>query len=158
MTIVVNMSDAKVARDPDATLATYSLGSCIGVSLYDPVAKVGGMLHYQLPAASLDADKAKANPCMFADTGMQYLLDEMARHGADKRRLKVKLAGAAQMLNDNSMFSIGKRNHAAIRKILWQCGLFIDAEHVGGTTPRHLYLGVADGAVTIKAAGESRRL
>lgn len=156
MTIVVNISDARTSRDPEAVLATYSLGSCIGVSTYDPVAKVGGMLHFQLPSAGIDPQRAAEHPLMYADTGMSMLLDQMQKLGADKRRLKVKLAGAAQMLNDAAMFNIGRRNHAAIRKILWQLGLFIDGEDIGGSTPRNMYLAVGDGAVTVKTQGQSK--
>lgn len=155
MTIVVNISDARTSSDPADVLATYSLGSCIGVALYDPVLHAGGMLHFQLPSAAIDAQKAKDQPLMFADSGFEQLLGELAKMGASKRRLKVKLAGAAQMLNDNNLFNIGRRNHAAIRKVLWQHGMLIDAENIGGSTPRNLYLRLADGAVQVKAAGKT---
>lgn len=158
MTIIVNVSDARITADKADVLATYSLGSCIAVAAYDPVCGVGGMLHYQLPTSTMDPARAKQNPSMFADTGMAHLMEQMAARGAQKRRLKVKLAGAAQMLNDDNLFNIGRRNHAAIRKILWQYGLFIDGEDVGGTTPRNLYLSVAEGTVTVKKAGESVQL
>ena len=155
VTVVINISDAKTSADPQAVLATYSLGSCIAVSVYDPVRRVGGMLHYQLPTSTLDPEKARQRPAMFADSGMELLLQELNALGADKRRLKVTVAGAAQMLNDAGLFNIGKRNHAAIRKILWQHGLFIEAEDVGGTAPRNLYLNIADGAATIKVSGKA---
>lgn len=155
MTIVVNIADAKIAWEQADVLATYSLGSCIGVALYDAVAKIGGMLHFQLPTSTMDATRARENPLMFADSGMAHLLRAMQARGAEKRRIKVKIAGAAQMLNDGNLFNIGRRNHAAIRKILFQEGMFIDKEDIGGTSPRHLYLNIADGAVTVKAQGNS---
>lgn len=151
MNVIVGISDAKVSRDPQKTLVTYSLGSCIGMTLYDPMLKVGGMLHYQLPTSTLDASKAQANPMMFADTGFQYLLQKMLAMGAEKKRLKVHLAGAAQILNDSGIFDIGRRNYAAARKLLWQQGMFIDAEDVGGNAPRNLNLSIADGSVVIKS-------
>lgn len=158
MNRVVNVSDAKTSASAADVLVTYSLGSCIGVALYDRVAKVAGMLHYQLPTSTLDPDRARQNPLMFADTGMDWLLREMESHGGQRKRMSVKLAGAAQMLNDANLFNIGKRNHAAIRKLLWQQGMFIDAEDVGGATPRTMYLNVADGTVTIKAQQQTREL
>jgi chemotaxis protein CheD len=153
--VIVNISDAKVSTDPQVVLATYSLGSCIGVTLYDPVTKVGGMLHFQLPTSTLDIQRAKQNPLMFADTGFAHLLNEVTRRGGEKKRLKVRLAGAAQMLNDSKLFDIGRRNHAAMRKILWQNGMFVDAEHIGGNAPRTMYLAVADGSVTLKMGQET---
>ena len=149
--IVVNVSDARSSGDPGDVIVTYSLGSCIGVCLYDAQAGVAGMLHYQLPTSTMDAGRAAEKPCMFADTGMAVLLGQMEALGAVKKRMKVKLAGGAAMLNDAGTFNIGKRNHAAIRKILWQQGMFIQAEEVGGTQSRDVYLRVADGELTIKS-------
>ena len=154
MTIVVNVSDAKVSADPAAVVTTYSLGSCIGVTMYDPVMRCGGMLHYQLPTSTLDAARARANPCMFADTGIIYLLEQLYLLGAEKKRLKVRLAGGAEIIDTHGVFNIGRRNHAAVRKLLWQHGLFVQAEDVGGSAPRNLYLHIADGTTTIRSAGE----
>ena len=113
------------------------------------------MLHYQLTTSTLDAARAQANPYMFAATGMARLLDEMTARGAQPRRLQVKLAGGAEILDDKGVFSIGKRNHTAIRKILWQRGLLLAAERVGGSEPRTVYLHVADGTTLIKSRGET---
>lgn len=156
MSIVVNVSDARCSRDPAEVIVTYSLGSCIGVCLYDPAVRAAGLLHFQLPSASLDAQRARENPFMFADSGFDVLLKQVLSMGAEKRRLRVRLAGGASMLNDAGTFNIGKRNHASIRKILWQHGMFIESEDVGGGAPRTLYLSVADGSLTIKSGSESR--
>ena len=155
MNIVVGVSDARATADPADVLVTYSLGSCIGVTAYDPVAAAGGLLHFQLPTSTLDLQRAKDNPLMFADTGLAHLLISLQQLGADKRRLKINLAGAAQMLGDNNLFNIGRRNHAAIRKILWQHGLLIQHEAIGGTSPRNMYLNLVDGAVQIKTSGNT---
>jgi chemotaxis protein CheD len=156
--ITVSISDAQTSKQPEDVIVTYALGSCIGVSVYDPVVKVGGMLHYQLPTSTLDTERSRQNPLMFADTGMEHLLKQTEKLGAIKKRLKVKLAGGAQMLNDAGLFNIGRRNHAAIRKILWQHGLFVEGEDVGGTAPRNLYLHIADGAVVSKSQGNNKPL
>ena len=158
MNITVNISDAKVSGSPDAVLVTHSLGSCIGITLYDPAVRAGGMLHFQLPTSTLDADRARQNPLMFADTGMAWLLDQLVGLGARKPRLRVALAGGAQMLDDGGVFSVGRRNHAAIRKLLWQHGLMIAGEDVGGSSPRNLYLNIADGTVTVRTGPVTRTL
>jgi len=151
MQVIVNVSDAKASAAERDVLVTYSLGSCVGLALYDPVIRVAGMLHYQLPSSSLDPDRARRNPMMFADTGMDWLLQQMETLGGQRRRMKVKLAGAGQILDDAGLFNIGKRNHAAIRKLLWQQGMFIDAEAIGGNSPRTMYLAVADGSVIVRS-------
>ncbi len=148
--IIVSVSDAKVSNKLVDILATYSLGSCIGVCLYDPATSVGGMLHYQLPNSTMDAKRAKEKPLMFADTGMEILIDKMSSMGAKKKRMQVKIAGGAAMEAGPGGFDIGKRNYLAIKKVLWQNGMFIDAEDVGGTSPRNMYMNIANGAVTIR--------
>jgi chemotaxis protein CheD len=149
VTITIPPSDARTSANPDDVLATHSLAACMGVCLYDPQAKIAGMLHYQLPSASIDPMKARQQPFMFADTGMTLLLAEMESLGAQKRRIRVKLAGAAAGA-DTATTNAGKRNHAAIRKILWQHGMFIESEEVGGPSPRTVFLSVADGELTVK--------
>jgi chemotaxis protein CheD len=154
MTVIVNISDAKASADPSDTLATYSLGSCIGVTLYDPVRRVGGLLHYQLPTSTIDPGRAVLQPAMFADTGIAEVLRQMQALGADPKRLRVTLAGAGQMLNDARLFNIGKRNELAARELLGRLGLHIERADVGGTLPRNVYLNVADGVTTVKVCGK----
>ncbi len=156
--IVVDISDAKVSASPSDVLVTYSLGSCIGVCLYDPAVHVGGMLHYQLPSSKMDDQRARSKPLMFADTGMDLLLNKLVSMGANKKRMNVKIAGGAAMATGPQGFDIGKRNYLAIRKILWSNGMFINAEDVGGDTARNLYMDLADGAVTVRSSGLERCL
>jgi len=156
--IIVNVSDAKVSNDQHDVLVTYSLGSCIGVCLYDPATHVGGMLHYQLPDSSMDPDRAQDKPFMFADTGMQFLVDKLLTMGAKTNRMKIKIAGGASMETGPKGFDIGKRNHLAMRKILWKNGMFIDAEDVGGVSARNLYMNMINGEVTVRSEGFEKTL
>jgi len=151
--ITVDISDAKVSNNPADVIVTYSLGSCIGVCLYDPATHIGGMLHYQLPSSKMDAERARSKPFMFADSGMKILLDKLLSMGAQKKRMHVRLAGGATMATGPKGFDIGKRNYLAIRKVLWSNGMFIDAEDIGGHAARNLYLDMADGTVTIRSQG-----
>jgi len=154
----VHVSDAKVSNDPADVLTTYSLGSCIGVCLYDPATHIGGMLHYQLPDSKVDLVRAKQKPFMFADTGMKILVEKVMSMGANKKRMQIKIAGGAAMDTGPKGFDIGKRNHLAIRKILWKNGMFIDAEDIGGTSPRNMYMNMDNGAVTIRSNGLEKTL
>ena len=147
---VIDIADLKVSSDPRVTLVTYSLGSCIGVAIWDPAVKVAGMLHYMLPESSLSQEKAKANPSMFADTGIPKLFRAAYELGAAKKRMIVKIAGGSQLLDDKGTFNIGKRNYVMLRKIFWKNGVLIDAEDVGGSISRTMRLDVDTGRVTIK--------
>lgn len=156
--ITVNMSDAKISRNPADVLATYSLGSCIAVCLYDPTSKIGGMIHYQLPDSKIDPQRAAQKPLMFADTGMKILLNKMLTLGAIKKRMQIKISGGAAMDIGPKGFDVGKRNYLAIRKILWKQGMFIDAEDVGGSSPRNMYLNIENGSVTVRSHGLEKTL
>ncbi len=149
MKLVVGISDAKVSASPEDEILTYSLGSCIGVAVYDQRVKVGGMLHFQLPSSVDNIERALENPFMFADTGMKEMLKMMYKLGADMKNIKIKIAGGAQIMNDAKIFQIGKRNYTAIRKLLWQNGLFIENEDIGGNHARSLKLNIADGQVIV---------
>ena len=147
--IIINVSDAKVSNNPEDVLITYSLGSCIGVCLYDSDRKIGGMLHYQLPDSKMNPERAQENPFMYADTGMKLLINKMLSIGANRQRMQVKIAGGAAMDTGPKGFDIGKRNHLAIRKILWKNGMLINSEDVGGSYPRNLHINIENGMVTV---------
>jgi len=145
----------KVSSRCEEILVTHALGSCIGVAIYDPVVRVGGILHFMLPDSSLDAVKARDNPYMFADTGLPCLFRECYRLGAAKSRLKVKVAGGSQVLGGQEHFQIGRRNYAALRKILLKNNVLIDTEDVGGAKARTLFLEIATGAVWVRVMGRN---
>lgn len=143
--MVVGISDVRCSADRSAQLVTYALGSCIAIGAYDAAAGVGGLLHFMLPDSRQDAERAKTQPAMYADTGIPLLLRSLEQLGADRRRLRVRLAGGAQILSDNAQLAVGKRNYMAARKLLWQLGVMVEMEAVGGTTSRNLGLDVGTG-------------
>lgn len=147
----------RISNDSNAAIITYSLGSCIGVSIYDPVAKVGGLLHFMLPDSKISMEKAKQNPYMFADTGIPVLFKELYTYGAQKNRIIIKIAGGAQVMDASAFFNIGKRNYAALRKMFWQNGLLIAGEDVGGNVNRTLRLELNTGQVYLKVSGNKER-
>jgi chemotaxis protein CheD len=156
--IVVGMADCQVANSTDQILVTYALGSCIGLAVYDSTAKVGGMLHFMLPDSTIDPARGRANPCMFADTGIPLLLDQVCGRGASKRRLIVRAAGGAQMMDRENTFQIGKRNYQAMRRILWKAGVLLQGEAIGGTNSRTIRLEIGTGDLWLQEAGQERAL
>jgi len=157
MNLIVGVSDMKVSNDREAILVTYSLGSCIGVVIYDSVAQVGGLLHYMLPESSLDQEKAIKNPYMFADTGIPALFKAAYKPGAEKQRMKVVVVGGSQVLDQKGFFNIGKRNEIAVRKMFHKNNVIIDYKDVGGTVNRTVKLAVSNGNTWIKVSGRGER-
>lgn len=156
--IIINVSDAKVSGDPLDTLVTYALGSCIAVTLYDIKAKIGGMLHYQLPDSKIDKERAEKNPFMYADSGLKQLMGKLVAMGAKRQRMQVKICGGASMAISPGGFEIGKRNHMAIKKLMWKNSMFIDKEDVGGFSPRNMHLKIGDGEVTVECNKVGKKL
>jgi len=145
------MRVAKGGDDSDMT--TYALGSCIAVAIFDPASHVGGMLHYMLPEASLNPEKARTSPYMFADTGIPLLFRAAYKEGAVRGRLVIKLAGGANVMDQSNHFNIGKRNYLAARKLLYKNNLLITSELVGGVSGKTMRLHLSDGRVDVKLPG-----
>ncbi len=151
---VVGVGDLQVSGDPADSIVTYSLGSCIGLCIYDPVAHVGGLLHYMLPDSKISPEKAATNPYMFADTGIPILFRQAYALGAVKGRITVRAAGGAQILDAAGLFNIGKRNILEMRKILWQNGVMLGPSELGGSVNRTVTLEVSTGEIVLKTSGQ----
>jgi chemotaxis protein CheD len=152
------MADCRIGDSPDQVLVTYALGSCIGLAVHDAKAGVAGLLHYMLPDSSIDRARGRDNPWMFADTGIPLLLERLVARGASKRRLVVRAAGGASMMDQENVFDIGRRNYLAMRKILWKAGVLIHGEAVGGVRSRTVRLEIGSGKFWLQEAGEVREL
>ena len=150
---VVGISEMKVMENSKDVLVTYSLGSCIGLSLFDPGKRIGGLLHCLMPLSCDDPDRARTNPCMFTDSGISALISCVLERGAQKKNLIAKVAGASKMLDHKNMFKIGEQNYAILRKTLWDNEIPIAAEDVGGTVPRTMRLYLSDGRTTVSGDG-----
>lgn len=153
--VVVGMAEFVVGNNAALTLATYSLGSCLGISIYDPVARVGGLLHIMLPDSSIAEDKARTQPGMFLNTGLPMLFNSAYQMSLDKRRALICVAGGAQILDAQGFFNIGRRNYEALTALLGQHELRITAEDVGGMVNRTMYLKLETGEVRLKVSGQA---
>ena len=159
--VIIGMADLKVSNDPDDTLITYALGSCLGIVLHDPVAQVAGLLHVMLPSSQLDEAKARAQPAMFMDTGVPLLFKECYRLGGRKERLTVLVAGGSfsGRSDTDDAFQIGKRNMLTLRKLLWKNGVLIHADDTGGVQQsRTMSVKVSTGVVHLRTNGTLRVL
>ena len=152
MKYVVVVGDMKVGKKEDL-IVTYALGSCLGLTVYDPIAQVGGMLHAMLPLSNINPKKAEANPFMFVDTGVLKLFKKVYSMGGQKTRLVVKAAGCGQPLGKNVMFKIGDRNYTILKKLLWKNGILLNAKDIGGTGGRTVYFDLSTGRTIISSKG-----
>ncbi|WP_025321502.1 chemotaxis protein CheD [Deferrisoma camini] len=152
-TLVVGISDAKVSADADDTVITYALGSCVGLTLYDPARRVGGLVHVMLPDSRYRSSSREFNPFMYADSGFYELLRALEDAGARKADLVAKLAGGANMLGQTAIFDIGSRNAEALVGLCRLERIPIVATSLGGTVGRSMELRLTDGQVRVRLLG-----
>ncbi len=150
---IVGVADMKVSKNPNESIVTYSLGSCIGLVIYDPAVRVGGILHYMLPESSIDKEKAARRPCMFADSGIPRLFKAAYKLGAAKNRITIYAAGGAEILDQTGFFNIGKRNYVALKKMFFKNNVMINKQDVGGNNNRTVRIEIATGDIYVKTSG-----
>ncbi len=154
MNVIIGVADCKVTNEVSDVLVTYALGSCIAIAIYDPVARVGGLLHFMLPEALPDAAQTGKSPYMFADSGIPMMFREAYEKGAQKRRMRVRVAGGARIMDEEGVFNIGQRNCLAMRKIFWKAGVIIHGEETGGKSARTVRLEMNSGRFFLKSPEE----
>jgi chemotaxis protein CheD len=153
---VVGMADLMVSQDEHLTLCTSPLGACLGIAIYDPVSKVGGILHSMLPDSSIGPKRAATHPGMFLDTGLALLFEHAVKMKAKRENLLVYAAGGSEILDDTGFFNLGKLNYDVLAGLLARHGAKIHAEDVGGLTNRTMQLNLGTGEVQLKVSGQSK--
>jgi chemotaxis protein CheD len=147
--LFVSVADMRITNVSKAVLSTLGLGSCLGVTCFDPTKRVGGMLHAMLP----DSQKHRAvnaNPAMYLDLGIPVLVDEVVRLGGDIRHMELKVFGGAQILQSNDYFSIGRQNVEMMKQLADRYRLHVKVWDVGGQLNRSIDLHLATGRVLLR--------
>jgi chemotaxis protein CheD len=154
--LIVGISDYKLERNPNI-IATYALGSCVGICLYDHKSKVGGLSHIMLPESSMFS-KSDTNRMKFADTALVDLVEALVRIGADKKRLTAKIAGGAKMFEvqpGSPMGTIGDRNVSSVKNILNSLRIPIIGEDTGLNYGRTVFFDLETGIMKVQALSRS---
>jgi len=157
--INLGLGEQAISRNPDDILVAYGLGSCLGISMIDPLARISGLLHAVLPEKS-NGVLGCADPSVsykYVDSGIECLLNALIKQGASKSRLIVRMVGGANMLISpglSNTFDIGTRNIEKARMMFQRLDMSLAAEEVGGHTGRTMRVYVADCRVTVKLIGQ----
>lgn len=155
--IKVGMADLNVCKSPDG-VTTLGLGSCVGIAIRDPVAKVGGLAHVMLPDSTQIENNS--NKFKFADTGIEELVKKIIALGGNKTRFEAKIAGGAQMFsfqNKSDMVRVGERNVEASKKKLKELGIPIKAQDTGLNYGRTVIFYPESGDFVIRSAGKPEK-
>jgi chemotaxis protein CheD len=165
---IVNVGVAEyfVTHNPHM-LASFGLGSCVGVALYDEKRKIGGLAHIMLPDSR--SMSRKSNPGKFADTAISAMVDEMERLGSSRVDIRARIAGGACMFtipgakNPRNVpgpslgMQIGERNTEAVKAILKELGIKLVSEDTGGSYGRTLRFDISSGKVTVSSIKHGAR-
>ncbi|MCS7237063.1 MAG: chemotaxis protein CheD [Thermoguttaceae bacterium] len=152
-TISVGMGQAVVGRPP--TKLTAVLGSCLGICLWHPRSRVGGMAHTVLPQSNGQPSQV---PGKFVDTAIRFLQEKLQMLGVPSDELVAKLAGGACMFPTNGPLQIGEANIEKAIKCLQAASIPVVAQDVAGTKGRRIVFDLATGRLLVQVVGESPRM
>ncbi len=152
--LVVGVADLGIKQGKSDCIVTHALGSCIGITVFDPVAEVGGMLHFMLPKPATEQAAEGRPTAMFAAQGIPTLFRKAYALGAQKQRMIVCAAGGAEFLDGGGGFNVGKRNAVMMKKLFFKNDILIAGQDIGGSQARRLTLDMETGKVTVSASGK----
>ncbi|MFD0587561.1 chemotaxis protein CheD [Paenibacillus sp. GCM10027627] len=150
--VKVGMADLNVATG-GAVLKTTGLGSCVGLTLYDPASKIAGMAHVMLPTSSI-ARESQINIAKYADTAIPELIERMKGLGARMEKIVAKMAGGAQMFafsGQSDTLRIGPRNVDSCSEMLVSLGIPILSQDTGGNYGRTVEFDSDNGILLIRS-------
>ena len=150
--IKVGMADLNVAMDGNY-LRTTGLGSCVGLTLFDPAVMIAGMAHVMLPSSSIARENV-LNKAKYADTAIPELIRLLTAAGASPNRLQAKMAGGAQMFamaGTSDTLRIGPRNVEACQEILGHLRIPVISQDTGGNYGRTIELNSVSGVLLIRS-------
>ncbi|WP_058303953.1 chemotaxis protein CheD [Gorillibacterium timonense] len=156
--IKIGMADLNVTASP-GILKTTGLGSCVGLTLYDPHVKIAGMAHVMLPSSDI-AKEGQLNHAKYADTAIPMLIQRMVALGAVISRMESKMAGGAQMFafsTAKDTMRIGPRNVESCKMMLNQYRIPLKGEDTGGSYGRTVEFDSATGMLLISSVQQGSK-
>ena len=152
----VGLGELVISHDPEDVLVAYGLGSCVGIAMYNPVTKTGGLLHAVLPE---NFDNGNDSPTKFVNTGIPVLLEKIKSNGSTNNLL-IYMAGGANMLINTQLsktFDIGTRNVASAVQVFEKMNLKLRNSELGGNIGRTVRLYIASGHMTVRVIGGTEK-
>lgn len=156
--IIVKISDMAVSQNPETSLVTYALGSCLGLVLVDPVLNVAGLLHALLPEGKDKSHTLDFNPLKYVDTAVPLLFKKCYTLGATKASLKVYAFGCASIPGAANVMNIGERNLACLQRLLWKNNVFAEKQFVGGTSSRTVEINLQTRCILLKEGNSTQSI
>ena len=142
-----------VAVGTNSVVLEALLGSCVAVCLHDPLASIGGMNHILLPGTNLGACSTR-----YGVHAMELLINELMRHGAERKRLVAKAFGGANVLSSLVQVTIGDNNAEFVREFLATEKIPLIAQRLGGRQAVNVRYKPDTGRAIVRTVDGSRLL
>lgn len=127
------------------------LGSCVAITLWHPARRIGGMCHYQLPAAGA---RQRLPDGHYADRAIAYFVRTLRAAGTHPNEYEIKLFGGGNMFDAAmvraSTLNVAQNNVDAGRNLLRQHGFAITVADVGGVRYRKIHFELWSGDVWVQ--------
>ncbi len=148
--IEVQMAQMQISEAP-GILVTKGLGSCLGITFFDPVRKIGAMAHPMLP--DFNKARVKSNPNRFVNSVIVNILEELKKRGCFCSRIEIKMFGGAHMfsfINTDSVLNVGQKNIEMALATFKELNIKLIGQEVGGTFGRTISLNLTTGKVIVR--------
>ncbi|MEK6537927.1 MAG: chemotaxis protein CheD [Nitrospirota bacterium] len=147
-TINVGVGELSVSACPDV-LKTI-LVSCVGIAIYSPRDKIGGLLHIMLPRLN----NGDMNRTKYANSGIPELIITLEeKYKVNRFNMVAKIAGGANMFSfkktASPVFDIGTNNITAVKYCLGELNIPIIGEDVGSNYGRRIEFHLESGNMVI---------
>ncbi|WP_417069390.1 chemotaxis protein CheD [Niveibacterium terrae] len=124
------------------------LGSCVALTLWHPVRRIGAMCHVLLPRRGTVRREPADSDARFAEDALRLMVGRLREVGVEPGACVCKLFGGASVFASEAM-NTGRDNVRAIKALLGRAGVELVSEHVEGTGHRVIRFVVETGDVWV---------
>lgn len=127
------------------------LGSCVAITLWHPVLKIGGMCHYLLPDnyQKMNADQLDGR---YADEAMMLFMRELTKTKTNSNEYEAKIFGGGYQFpkHNRSRMPVSDKNIQIGLELIRHYGFNLKAKHLGGTGHRNIVFDLWSGHVWMR--------
>lgn len=140
-----------ICPKPQVIYRLEDVGACVGVFLYHPQKKMGGVMYGMLPSAKTTKVHSLLSDYAFIDKGLPRFIETVSSIlDCCKKGLKAVVVGGANMQTQNAFLRLGDQNVDIVRSILEKEKIDVQGEAVGGSYNRRVQFVMKLGCVQVQ--------
>ncbi len=138
------LNSGEVLFSTDSCVVRTILGSCVGVAMYDPLLRIGGLCHYLLPESPAQTASSR-----YGDAALPLLLSKFHSAGSEKKNLRAWIVGGGLLLEAHEIFFVGDRNAEYAENYLQNRGIRVVQNDTRGYRGRRVQFHTGQGHIRI---------